>query len=163
MLYALFGTIKAATEPDTIDVVTGEKKDNFESSRNTKKVAGDVKLFETIFESLPQLLIQLIVVMHYKQCVSPVVAYASLAITIVSITLALGSKFGHVYDLSDNAFEEVFVALYFAADTISRSVALSMVFGAYVFGVVFRCVALICFVQLLLFMFVFFSVLLLSP
>ena len=90
-------------------------------------------MFETIFESLPQLLIQLIVIMHYKQCVDPVTAYISLGITIVSITFALGAKFGHVYDLSSNAFEEVFVALYFTADTISRTLALAMCFGAYVF------------------------------
>ena len=119
MLYAVSVTIKAARE-----------ENNFESARNTKKVAGDVKLFETIFESLPQLIAQLIVLMHYKQCVNPTTAYVSLAVTVASITLALGAKFNHVYDLSENMFEEVFVALYFTADTISRSVAISMVFGA---------------------------------
>lgn len=100
------------------------------------KTANDVKLFEAVLESMPQLHLQCIYLLFYPDCVGDknngyLLLYLSLALSTVSIVFALATKFERMFDKSGNALFTLAVWLYFMSDVISRGLAVAMMFGAF--------------------------------
>ena len=101
----------------------------------------DVKLFEAVMEAMPQAYIQFVVLLHWKECVGADDGashfasfvgslYFSLAISTLSMVFAIATKFEHLFDRSGDAGFTLAVWLYFAADSISRGLAVAMAYGA---------------------------------
>ena len=95
----------------------------------------DAKLFEAVFESMPQLYLQMIVLLFYADgdegsgCLPPAPLYLSVAIGVASNTLGLVTKFVHVIGFDGNTRVTVASAVYFAADATTRAIAVAMVYG----------------------------------
>lgn len=107
----------------------------FDDRRNAAaaaKSASDVKLFEAVLESMPQLHLQFIYLLFYPECVGgPVSLYISLTLSTVSIVFALATKFQQLFDKAGNALFALAVWLYFTSDVIVRGVSTAMMFGVF--------------------------------
>jgi hypothetical protein len=87
---------------------------------------------------MPQAYIQFAVLLHWPKCVGEHATlvgsvigslYFSLTISTLSVVFAVATKFEHLYDRSGDAGFTLAVWLYFAADSISRGLAVAMAYG----------------------------------
>ena len=108
------------------------------------RATNDVKLFEAVFESMPQLYIQMIVLLHYSgRCAADAssatrtvaLLYTSISISVLSTTLAVSIKFFTILDLhlrfEGGVADAACIAAYFFADSVTRSVAVAMFYGSH--------------------------------
>lgn len=97
-----------------------------------ERAGGNVKLFEAVFESMPQLFVQTVVLTEgLLPGDETVVVYASLALSVLSVAQAVGGK---TLELLANAEGRglgavALVYLYFTADAASRALAVAAVYG----------------------------------
>lgn len=112
------------------NAVTGDGSE----AKAAAKTTSDVKLFEAVIESMPQLHLQYIVLFYYSACLNNGTIYFSLAVSTVSIVFAVTTKFAQLYGRGGEAGFTVVTALYFLADTTSRGVAVAMFFGSFGVG-----------------------------
>lgn len=97
------------------------------------KAATDAKLFEAIFESIPQLYVQCIALLHYNtQCneINNFALYSSMAVSTLSITYSIAGKFLFIIDREGSWKASASAALYFFSDAVTRALAVAMVYGA---------------------------------
>lgn len=109
------------------NAVTGDGS----GAKAAAKSTNDVKLFEAVIESMPQLHIQYIVLFYYSACLNPSTIYLSLVMSTLSIVFAVTTKFVQLYGRGGEVGFAAATALYFLADTTSRGVAAGMFFGAF--------------------------------
>jgi hypothetical protein len=118
----------------------GGDADNKKKSRAraAARELGDIKLFETLFEAIPQLIIQLVVLLHYSCECSSIAStkgftslYFSIAISALSSTFALVSKFTHILDMDGDTTVVAASWVYFCSDGIARAIAISMFLGTF--------------------------------
>lgn len=116
MLYALYKAVAGGSQKNAVAAA---------------KSANDVKLFEAVLESMPQLHLQFIYLLYYPDCVGGERdLIVSLAISTLSIVFALATKFEQLFDKAGKAWFMLAAWLYFASDAVSRGLAVAMVFGA---------------------------------
>lgn len=115
MLYALY------------KVMTGDSKNTVAAAKSTN----DIKLFEAVFESMPQVHLQVLYLLYYPECVGGDTGLiVSLAISTLSIVFALATKFEQLFDKAGQPLFTLATWLYFTSDVISRGLVVAMVFGA---------------------------------
>ena len=96
------------------------------------KATTDIKLFEAVFESVPQLYIQCIALLHYNtQCndLNNFALYSSMGVSTLSITYSIASKFLYIID-RDDCKAALIAAWYFLADAVTRALGVAMIYGA---------------------------------
>jgi len=104
-----------------------------EDARAAARANGDLKTLEAVLESMPQLYLQMTVLLLYRlgegDWQTHAVLYGSLSISTLSVCWAVAGKLLQMLGRSDRV-AAVGTAAYFAGDVISRSIAVAMVFGA---------------------------------
>ena len=121
MLYAVYGAIASG----------GGKRKAAAAARS----ANDVKLFEAVYESMPQLFVQFAVLLLFGDCIPDKSIYSSLIVSSLSISLAIAIKFAHLFNRndfgkSDDVWFTAAAMLYFLTDSVSRGLAVAMFLGA---------------------------------
>ena len=103
-------------------------------SEAAARATGDIKVVESIIESIPQLMISatLILANHLDPTAVPLdvtLAYVSAGMSVASITQASAAKLMKMLGLSawDNRAAALGAALYFAGDAVSRAAAVAMI------------------------------------
>ena len=104
-----------------------------EDARAAARANGDLKTLEAVLESMPQLYLQMTVLLLYRlgegDWQTHAVLYGSLSISTLSVCWAVAGKLLQMLGRSDRV-AAVGTAAYFAGDVVSRSIAVAMVFGA---------------------------------
>ena len=100
------------------------------SARIAKQAGSNVKLFEAVFEAMPQLYAQVVVLNLglLDTTENAAVVYTSIALSFVNISVTVGSKVLHMLDAKTTTLEFVSVYACYAADAVSRTAAVALLF-----------------------------------
>ena len=122
----LYTTVQAFTAKDAV------------ARKASVRAASNVKLLEALYESIPQLFIQMTVTLTFSSYggggggdVTETILYASLVLSVLSTCTSTSEKLFQMFgvDPLTRPWAAAGIALYFAADAVSRAIAVALLYA----------------------------------